>query len=248
MAGHSKFKNIMHRKGAQDKKRAKLFSRLIREVSVATKLGLPDPETNPRLRTAINNALAANMSKDNIERAIKKNSEGGTNKEIDEVIYEGYGPGGIAIIVDVVTDNKNRSASEIRSIFNKYSGNLGTSGSVKHLFQKIGTIVYNNHITSFEEIFECCLECSVIDIKENNNKYEIETSLEHFQVTLDKLEKKFKIPNFSSIDWKPKTLVKISDNDAQKLFTLMEKFEDISDVQNITSNADFSNDFLKKIS
>lgn len=248
MAGHSKFKNIMHRKGAQDKKRAKLFSRLIREVSVATKLGLPDPETNPRLRTAINNALAANMPKDNIERAIKKNSEGGTNTEIDEIVYEGYGPSGIAIIVDVLTDNKNRSASEIRSIFNKYNGNLGTSGSVKHLFQKIGTIVYDNHISSFEEIFECCLECSVLNIEENDNKYEIETSLELFQVTLNKLEKKFKIPNFSGIDWKPKNLVEISDSEAEKLFKLIEKLEDVSDVQNITSNADFSNDFLKKIS
>ena len=138
MAGHSKFKNIMHRKGAQDKKRAKLFARLIREISVATKLGLPDPNSNPRLRTAINNALSANMPKDNIDRAIKKNSESDSSTQIEEITYEGFGPGGVAIIIEAMTDNKNRSASEIRSTFNKYGGNLGSSGSVKHFFEKIG--------------------------------------------------------------------------------------------------------------
>ncbi len=247
MAGHSKFKNIMHRKGAQDKKRAKLFSRLIREVSVATRLGLPDPDTNPRLRTAINNALAANMPKDNIERAIKKNSEGSNDSEIEEIIYEGFGPGGIAIIVDVLTDNKNRSASEVRSIFNKYNGNLGTSGSVKHLFQKVGNIVYNNNICSFEEIFEYCLDNSVYEVEEINNEYHIKTSVELFHSTLHNLEKKFKLPSFSSLDWKPKTSIDIVENEARILFMLIEKLEECDDVQNITSNANFCDEFLEKV-
>ena len=142
MAGHSKFKNIMHRKGAQDKKRAKLFARLIREISVATKLGLPDPNSNPRLRTAINNALSANMPKDNIDRAIKKNSESDSSTQIEEITYEGFGPAGVAIIIEAMTDNKNRTASEIRSTFNKYGGNLGSNGSVKHFLKKLELFLF----------------------------------------------------------------------------------------------------------
>tara|TARA_B100000989_G_C19528804_1_gene468461 strand:+ start:2567 stop:3313 length:747 start_codon:yes stop_codon:yes gene_type:complete len=248
MAGHSKFKNIMHRKGAQDKKRAKLFSRLIREVSVATKLGLPDPDTNPRLRTAINNALAANMPKINIERAIKKNSDSGNSFNIDEIIYEGFGPSGIAIIIDVLTDNKNRSASEVRSIFNKYNGNLGTNGSVKHLFQRVGNIVYNSDICAFEEIFEMCIKCDVTEVEEINNQYHIITNLELFQNTLDFLEKNLKLPSFSGLDWRPKTLIDVNNDEAQKLLLLIEKLEDSDDVQNTTSNANFSEEFLETIS
>ena len=143
MAGHSKFKNIMHRKGAQDKKRAKLFSRLIREISVSAKLGSPDPSSNPRLRAAINNALSSNMTKDTIDKAIKKNSSQDDKNLIEEITYEGFGPSGVAIIVESMTDNKNRSASEIRSTFSKYNGNLGISGSVKHNFKKVGMISYS---------------------------------------------------------------------------------------------------------
>ena len=144
MAGHSKFKNIMHRKGAQDKKRAKLFSRLIREISVSVKLGSPDPDSNPRLRTAINNALSSNMTKDTIDKAIKKQSSDDGKESIEEIIYEGFGPGGVSIMLEVMTDNKNRSASEVRSTFSKYNGNLGVSGCVKHNFKKIGYISYEN--------------------------------------------------------------------------------------------------------
>lgn len=153
MAGHSKFKNIMHRKGAQDKKRAKLFSRLIREISVAAKLAGNDPESNPRLRTAINNALSANMSKDNIDRAIKKNTSDSNEEQIHEILYEGFGPNGVAIIIECLTDNKNRSASEIRSTFSKYNGNLGVSGCVKHNFEKVGIISYPKDIDDFDSFF-----------------------------------------------------------------------------------------------
>ena len=151
MAGHSKFKNIMHRKGAQDKKRAKLFSRLIREISVSAKLGSPDPDSNPRLRSAINNALSSNMTKESIDKAIKKQTSTDDKDLIEEIIYEGFGPNGVAIIVETMTDNKNRSAAEVRSTFSKYKGNLGVSGCVKHNFKKVGIISYNKSITTFEE-------------------------------------------------------------------------------------------------
>ena len=177
MAGHSKFKNIMHRKGAQDKKRAKLFSRLIREISVSARLGSPDPSSNPRLRAAINNALSSNMTKDTIDKAIKKNSSQDDKNSIEEITYEGFGPLGVAIIVESMTDNKNRSASEIRSTFSKYNGNLGISGSVKHNFKKIGMISYSKEITTFENFFEFCVSLNVNDIMENNEIYEVETDL-----------------------------------------------------------------------
>ena len=156
MAGHSKFKNIMHRKGAQDKKRAKLFSRLIREISVASKIGGIDVDSNPRLRAAVNNALSSNMSKESIQKAIKKNNSSNDNENILEIIYEGFGPGGVAVIVESLTDNKNRSVSEVRSTFSKYNGNLGITGSVRHFFKKTGIISFSKEIDSFENFFEFC--------------------------------------------------------------------------------------------
>ena len=248
MAGHSKFKNIMHRKGAQDKKRAKLFSRLIREISVATKLGLPDPNANPRLRSAVNNALAANMTRDSIDKAIKKHSDNSTKTQIEEIIYEGFGPGGAAIIIEVYTDNKNRSASEIRTTFNKFNGNLGTSGSVKHLFQKIGTIIYPKSIDSFEGLFDFSSTLSVLDLNENNEIFEIETTLEAFHDILENFEKKYDIPKSSNLEWRAKELINIKENDAEKLLTLIEKLEEIDDVQNIFSNFDISEELMEKIS
>ena len=175
MAGHSKFKNIMHRKGAQDKKRAKLFSRLIREISVSAKLGSPDPTSNPRLRSAINNALSSNMTKDTIDKAIKKNSGQDDKNSIEEITYEGFGPSGIAIIVESMTDNKNRSASEIRSTFSKYNGNLGISGSVRHNFKKVGIITYAKEVTTFENFFEFCVSLNINDVIENDNSFDVET-------------------------------------------------------------------------
>ena len=247
MAGHSKFKNIMHRKGAQDKKRAKLFSRLIREVSVAAKLGLPDPDLNPRLRTAINNALSANMPKDNIEKAIKKNSNNSENTNIEEIVYEGFGPGGVAIVIDSFTDNKNRTASEIRSTFNKYNGNLGTNGSVRHLFDKIGIIIYPNSIGLFEEIFDYCVSLSGIDIEQEEETYKIYTSLELFHKINLNLDKKYGLPKNSFLDWKPIDFVNVEESDAIKLLTLIERLEDIDDVQNISSNLNISEKILEKL-
>ena len=248
MAGHSKFKNIMHRKGAQDKKRAKLFSRLIREISVSTKLGSPDPSSNPRLRAAINNALSSNMTKDTIDKAIKKNSSQDDKNSIEEITYEGFGPLGVAVIVESMTDNKNRSASEVRSTFSKYNGNLGISGSVKHNFKKVGMISYSNQITTFENFFEFCASLKVNDILENNDIFEVETDIEVFTETLEALEKKFSVAKFSSLEWKPLNSIEISsEEDARSLLILLEKLEELDDVQNVFSNFNINELLMEKL-
>ena len=237
MAGHSKFKNIMHRKGAQDKKRAKLFSRLIREISVSAKLGSPDPTSNPRLRSAINNALSSNMTKDTIDKAIKKNSGQDDKNSIEEITYEGFGPSGIAIIVESMTDNKNRSASEIRSTFSKYNGNLGISGSVRHNFKKVGIITYAKEVTTFENFFEFCVSLNINDVVENDNSFDVETDLEVFNQTLEALENKYSVPQFTSLEWKPLNTIEISNqDDAKSLLILLEKLEELDDVQNVFAN------------
>ena len=248
MAGHSKFKNIMHRKGAQDKKRAKLFSRLIREITVASKIGGEDPDSNPRLRTAINNALSSNMSKENIKKAIKKNNSSSESDQISEIIYEGFGPCGVAIIIESLTDNKNRSASEIRSTFSKYNGNLGISGCVKHHFNKIGTISYPKEIESFDSFFDFSASLNVKDIYENDDSYEVITDPEFFHDVIANLEKKYSIPIFSSIEWRPESSIDVNDEeDAKKLVTLLEKLEDLDDVQNVVSNFNISDELMDKL-
>ena len=248
MAGHSKFKNIMHRKGAQDKKRAKLFSRLIREISVSAKLGSPDPTSNPRLRSAINNALSSNMTKDTIDKAIKKNSGQDDKNSIEEITYEGFGPSGIAIIVESMTDNKNRSASEIRSTFSKYNGNLGISGSVRHNFKKIGIITYAKEVTTFENFFEFCVSLNINDVIENDNSFDVETDLEAFSQTLETLENKYSVPQFTSLEWKPLNTIEISNqDDAKSLLILLEKLEELDDVQNVFANFNINETLMEKL-
>ena len=248
MAGHSKFKNIMHRKGAQDKKRAKLFSRLIREISVSAKLGSPDPTSNPRLRSAINNALSSNMTKDTIDKAIKKNSGQDDKNSIEEITYEGFGPSGIAIIVESMTDNKNRSASEIRSTFSKYNGNLGISGSVRHNFKKVGIITYAKEVTTFENFFEFCVSLNVNDVIENDNSFDVETDLEVFSQTLEALENKYSVPQFTSLEWKPLNTIEISNqDDAKSLLILLEKLEELDDVQNVFANFNINETLMEKL-
>ena len=248
MAGHSKFKNIMHRKGAQDKKRAKLFSRLIREISVSSKLGSPDPTSNPRLRAAINNALSSNMTKDTIDKALKKNSVQDDKNSIEEITYEGFGPSGIAIIVESMTDNKNRSASEIRSTFSKYNGNLGISGSVKHNFKKVGIITYAKEVTTFEKFFEFCVSLNINDVIENDNSFDVETDLEVFSQTLEALENKYSVAQFSSLEWKPLNTIEISNqDDAKSLLVLLEKLEELDDVQNVFANFNINETLMEKL-
>ena len=248
MAGHSNFKNIMHRKGAQDKKRAKLFSRLIREISVSAKLGSPDPTSNPRLRSAINNALSSNMTKDTIDKAIKKNSGQDDKNSIEEITYEGFGPLGIAIIVESMTDNKNRSASEIRSTFSKYNGNLGISGSVRHNFKKVGIITYAKEVTTFENFFEFCVSLNINDVIENDNSFDVETDLEVFSQTLEALENKYSVPQFTSLEWKPLNTIEISNqDDAKSLLILLEKLEELDDVQNVFANFNINETLMEKL-
>ena len=237
----------MHRKGAQDKKRAKLFSRLIREISVASKIGGTDPDSNPRLRAAVNNALSSNMAKDNIQKAINKNNTNSENDQILEIIYEGFGPGGAAIIIESMTDNKNRSASEIRSTFSKYNGNLGISGSVKHNFKKTGILSYSKKVDDFENFFEFCANQNVEDIQENEDSYDIITNLESFHNIMMFLEEKYSLPSFSAIEWRPVNTVEIHDEEnVKKLLTLLEKLEDLDDVQTVVSNFNIDDELLKK--
>ena len=238
----------MHRKGAQDKKRAKLFSRLIREISVSAKLGSPDPTSNPRLRAAINNALSSNMTKDTIDKAIKKNSGQDDKNSIEEITYEGFGPSGIAIIVESMTDNKNRSASEIRSTFSKYNGNLGITGSVRHNFKKVGIITYAKEVTTFEKFFEFCVSLNVNDIIENDNSFDVETDLEVFGQTLEALENKYSVAQFSTLEWKPLNTIEISNqDDAKGLLILLEKLEELDDVQNVFANFNINETLMEKL-
>ena len=238
----------MHRKGAQDKKRAKLFSRLIREISVSAKLGSPDPTSNPRLRSAINNALSSNMTKDTIDKAIKKNSGQDDKNSIEEITYEGFGPSGIAIIVESMTNNKNRSASEIRSTFSKYNGNLGISGSVRHNFKKVGIITYAKEVTTFENFFEFCVSLNINDVIENDNSFDVETDLEAFSQTLETLENKYSVPQFTSLEWKPLNTIEISNqDDAKSLLVLLEKLEELDDVQNVFANFNINETLMEKL-
>ena len=238
----------MHRKGAQDKKRAKLFSRLIREISVAAKIGGTDPDSNPRLRAAVNNALSSNMTKDNIQKAINKNNTNSDNDRILEIIYEGFGPGGAAIIIESMTDNKNRSASEIRSTFSKYNGNLGISGSVKHNFKKTGIISYSHEVDDFESFFEFCANQNVDDIQENDDTYDVITTLESFHNVMVYLEDKYSFPKLSAIEWRPINTIDVNDEEnAKKLFALLDKLEDLDDVQTVASNFNIDEALLKKV-
>ena len=238
----------MHRKGAQDKKRAKLFSRLIREISVAAKIGGTDPDSNPRLRAAVNNALSSNMAKDNIQKAINKNNTNSDNDQILEIIYEGFGPGGAAIIIESMTDNKNRSASEIRSTFSKYNGNLGISGSVKHNFKKTGIISYSQTVDDFESFFEFCANQNVDDIQENDDTYDVITTLESFHNVMVYLEDKYSLPKLSAIEWRPINTIEVNDEEnAKKLLILLDKLEDLDDVQTVASNFSIDEELLKKV-
>tara|TARA_B100000212_G_scaffold48117_1_gene31007 strand:+ start:140 stop:889 length:750 start_codon:yes stop_codon:yes gene_type:complete len=236
MAGHSKFKNIMHRKGAQDKKRAKVFSRLGREISVAVKVGGDDPESNIRLRSAISTAKGLNMPKDNIERAIKKGQGNDPDSNYEEVRYEGYGPDGVAIIVEALTNNKNRTAAEIRSTFSKYGGNLGETGSVSYGFERLGNISLNKKLLSEEQLFEFLVENNTDDYEVGDHEYNIYCDQSQLHQLNDKINQKFGQTNFTTLIWKSKNTINIDKETADKLFKLLEILEDNDDVQGVSSN------------
>ena len=247
MAGHSKFKNIMHRKGAQDKKRAKEFARLIREVVVAAKSGLPDPESNPRLRAAIAAAKSANMPKDNIDRAIKRVAGGDESTSYEEIRYEGYGPGGTAIIVEVMTDNRNRAASEVRTAFGKNGGNLGETGSVSFTFTQLGYITFNKDSKDFDAVFEQAVEAGAENVEETEDLFEITSAVSDFAQVRDKLMQVYGDPHEAKIIWHPNTAVDCNEETAAKVIKLIDALEDLDDVQSVFSNFEVSEEIMEKL-
>ncbi len=247
MAGHSQFKNIMYRKGAQDKKRAKLFSRLSRELTVAARSGLPDPDMNPRLRSAVAAARAANMPKDNIERAIKKASGGEDDSAYEEIRYEGYGPGGAAIIVDTMTDNRNRTASEVRTAFGKHGGSLGETNSVSFLFDRVGQIVYDREAGTADEIFEAAVEAGADNVETSGDSHEIICDPDDFSTVRDSLVERLGLPREAQLAWKPLSTVEIEETDAETLLNLLSALDDSDDVQQVSANFEISDDVMARL-
>ena len=244
MAGHSKFKNIMHRKGAQDAKRAKKFTRLIKELVVAAKGGT-DADANPRLRTALLACRAANMPKDNIERVLKK-AEGGGGEQYDEIRYEGYAPGGVAVIVEALTDNRNRTASEVRATFSKFGGNLGETGSVNFMFDRVGQITYGADVASDEAMFEGALNAGADNVESDASGHEITASIEDFNAVREAMEEHFGAPEESGLIWKPQTTTTLDAAHAESFLKLLDALDDLDDVQNVASNADIADEILAK--
>ena len=246
MAGHSQFKNIMYRKGAQDKKRAQVFAKLAREITVAARAG-DDPSYNAALRAAIINARAQNMPKDNIERAIAKAS-GGDAANYEEVRYEGFGPGGVSIIVDGLTDNRNRTAGEMRSLFSKNGGNMGDSGSVSYLFDRVGKITYPASAGSAEQVFEAALEAGADDCVSSADGHEIYCAQDDFNDVREALEAALGEAESARLAWKPQTMIEVSEEDAATLFKLLNALDDNDDVQNVYANFDISDEVMEKLS
>jgi len=247
MSGHSQFKNIMHRKGAQDAKRAKVFTKLIRELTTAARSGLPDPNMNPRLRAALTAARTANMARDTIERAIKRGAGGEDATNYEEVRYEGYGPGGIAIIVEALTDNRNRSASEIRTAFNKHGGAMGESNSVSFMFERKGTVRYPAKAASADAMFEAALEAGADNVESDGEAHEATSAPEDFAQLRDKLEAKFGPPLEARLIWRPMTNVRVDGETAERLLKLIEALEDNDDVQTVSANFDVADDVLARL-
>ncbi len=238
MAGHSQFKNIMHRKGAQDARRSKLFTKLLREIFVSAKLG-PDPVYNPRLRAAINAAKFVNVPKDRIQNAIDKATNPANAESFEDIRYEGYGPNGIAIIVEALTDSRNRTAAEVRSIFTKYGGSLGETGSVNFLFKKIGLLMYPKAVATEEQMFESALEVGASDCATYDECHEIICEPEDFGAVRDGLEAKYGPADSSQLTWKPLTLTALDSEGMEKIQKLIDALEDSDDVQTVISNCEF---------
>src|SRR5215218_5642600 len=246
MAGHSQFKNIMHRKGRQDKAKSKLFSKLAREITVSAKLGLPDPSMNARLRAAILAARAENMPKDGIERAIKK-ALGNDAENYDEIRYEGYGPGGVAVIVEVLTDNRNRAASDVRSTFAKNGGNLAETGAVSFMFDRVGAVEFDQKVASADAMLDAAIEAGADDVVSNDNGHEIYTAAEALREVAKALEAKFGEPRKAALTWKPQNTVPIDDETGEKLLKLIDHLNEHDDVQNVYANFEVSDALVAKM-
>jgi YebC/PmpR family DNA-binding regulatory protein len=234
MAGHSQFKNIMHKKGRADKARSKLFGKLAREITVAAKLGMPDPAFNPRLRAAILAARAENMPKDNIERAVKK-SQGADTESYDEIRYEGYGPGGVAVIVEALTDNRNRTAGEVRAIFSKNGGNLAETGAVSFMFSHVGVVEYDAKVASADAMLD-------------EDGHQIITTPDSLNDVTKTLEGKFGEPRKSAMLWKPQNTIALDDDAGEKIIKLIESLDESDDVQNVYANFEVSDALMQKMS
>ena len=246
MAGHSQFKNIMHRKGRQDAVRSKLFSKLAREITVAAKMGLPDPNMNPRLRAAIQAARAENMPKDNIERAIKK-ALGGESENYEEIRYEGYAPGGVAVIIEALTDNRNRTASEVRSYFTKAGGSLAETGAVSFMFDRVGVIEYDAKVASEDAMMEAAIEAGADDVSSSDEGHEIVTAMDALRDVAKELEAKFGEPKKAALVWRAQNQIAVDDEAGEKIVKLMDSLDDNDDVQNVYSNASFSDTLMAKM-
>ncbi len=246
MAGHSQFKNIMHRKGRQDAARSKLFSRLSKEITVAAKLGDPDPHTNPRLRLAVNNAKAQSMPKDNIERAIKK-ATGGEGEDYEEIRYEGYGPGGVAVIVEAMTDNRNRTAGAIRASFAKHGGALGETGSVAFMFDRVGEIAYPASAGDADTVLEAAIDAGAEDVTSGDDGHIITTAFEDLGDVAKALEDALGEAESVRPVWRPQTGTPVDEDKAGTLMKLMAAFEDDDDVQNVYANFEIDDAVLERL-
>ncbi len=246
MAGHSQFKNIMHRKGRQDARRAKVFTRLLREVQVAAKSGLPDPTMNPRLRMAVQAARAENVPKDRIENAISKAS-GADADTLEEIRYEGYGPGGVAVIVEALTDNRNRTASDIRATFNKLGGSLGETNSVSFQFQRVGEIRYAADAGDAETVLEAAIEAGADDCQSSEDGHEVICAPDDLNAVREALEAKLGNAEQATLAWRPQVTVPVDGDTATTVIRLLETLDDNDDVQRVVANADFPDELLERL-
>jgi YebC/PmpR family DNA-binding regulatory protein len=247
MAGHSQFKNIMHRKGRQDKVRSKLFSKLAREITTAAKLGLPDPAMNARLRAAIIAARAENMPKDGIERAIKKAS-GNDTENYEDIRYEGYGPGGVAVIVEALTDNRNRTAGDVRAAFTKSGGNMAETGAVSFMFDHVGVVEFEAGVANADQMLEAAIDAGAEDVVSNDNGHEVYTSVESLREVAKALEATFGEPRKAALVWRPQNTIAVDDETGEKLLRLVGVLDDHDDVQNVYANFEVSDALVAKMS
>jgi YebC/PmpR family DNA-binding regulatory protein len=248
MAGHSQFKNIMHRKGAQDAKRARQFAKLIREITVSARQGLPDPAFNPRLRAAMAASREANMPRDTIERAVKKATGAGGTDDYVEVRYEGYGPHGVAVIIEALTDNRNRTASDIRSAFSKHGGALGETNAVSFMFTRLGAIQYPLAAATADAMLEAAIEAGADNAETTEDGHEVTCPIEDFFAVRDSLEAKFGAPASARLEWRPTTTVTLNEDSATALLKLVDALEDNDDVQNVYANFDIPDAVMQRLS
>ncbi len=248
MAGHSQFKNIMYRKGAQDAKRAKVFAKLIRELTVATRSGLSDPAMNPRLRTAVAASKAANMPKNTMERAVKRGSGTDEGENFEEIRYEGYGPGGVALIVETLTDNRNRTASDVRSAFSKFGGTLGETNSVSFQFTRVGAIRYPVDAGSADEMLEAAIEAGADECDSDDTGHELTCAPDDFNEVREALEKQLGAAMSAELAWKPNTTVDVNEEQAETLFKLIDALEENDDVQKVSANFEVSSQIMERLS